>query len=48
MLAREAGVANEVLQGHHAAYDKGEEVRIPLSVESEEALKNLGFDPKAA
>jgi hypothetical protein len=48
MLAREAGVTYDVLQGHQAAYDKGQEVRIPLTVESEEAIKNLGFDPKAA
>jgi hypothetical protein len=48
LLRREAGVTHEQLHERHAAYERGEEISFPLTLESEEAIKNLGFDPKAA
>jgi hypothetical protein len=48
LLRREAGVAHEQLHERHASYERGEEVRICLVLENDEAIKKLGFDPKAA
>src|SRR5258708_25954912 len=48
LLKREAGVTHEQLHERHAAYERGEEISFPLTLESDEAIKNLGFDPKAA
>lgn len=48
LLTREAGVTHEQLHERHAAYERGEEVSFPLTLESDEAIRNLGFDPKAA
>ena len=48
LLTREAGVTHEQLHERHAAYERGEEVNFPLTLDSDEAIKNLGFDPKAA
>jgi hypothetical protein len=48
LLKREAGVTHEQLHERFAAYERGEEISIPLTLESDEAIKNLGFDPKAA
>jgi hypothetical protein len=48
LLKREAGVSHEQLHERFAAYERGEEISIPLTIESDEAIKNLGFDPKAA
>jgi hypothetical protein len=48
LLVREAGVTHEQLHEHHAYYERGEEVRLSLILESDDAIKNLGFDPKAA
>jgi hypothetical protein len=48
LLKREAGVTHEQLQDRLARYDRGDEVRIALSVKGERAISNLGFDPKAA
>jgi len=48
LLRREAGVTHEQLHERFAAYERGEEIRFPLTLESDEAIKNLGFDPKAA
>lgn len=48
LLKREAGVTHEQLHERFAAYERGEEISFPLTLESEEAIKNLGFDPKAA
>jgi hypothetical protein len=48
LLKREAGVTHEQLHERHAAYERGEEISFPLTLESHEAIKNLGFDPKAA
>ena len=46
LLTREAGVTHEQLHERFAAYERGEEVRISLSLD-ERAISNLGFDPKA-
>jgi hypothetical protein len=48
LLKREAGVTHEQLHERFAAYERGEEINFPLTLESDEAIKNLGFDPKAA
>ena len=47
LLKREAGVTHEQLHERHAAFERGEEITFPLTLESGEAIKNLGFDPKA-
>ena len=48
LLKREAGVTHEQLHERFAAYERGEEISLPLTLENDEAIKNLGFDPKAA
>jgi hypothetical protein len=48
LLRREAGVTHEQLHERFAAYERGEEISFPLTLESDEAIKNLGFDPKSA
>ena len=48
LLKREAGVTHEQLHERFAAYERGEEISFRLTLESDEAIKNLGFDPKAA
>jgi len=48
LLKREAGVTHEQLHERFASYQRGEEVRIPLTLENDEAIKNLGSDPKGA
>jgi len=48
LLKREAGVTHEQLHERFAAYERGEKISFPLTLESDEAIKNLGFDPKAA
>lgn len=48
LLKREAGATHEQLQDRIPRYDKGEEVRISLSLNDETMISNLGFDPKAA
>jgi len=48
LLRREAGVTHEQLHERFAAYERGEEISIPLTLENDEAIKNLGFDPKTA
>jgi hypothetical protein len=48
LLKREAGVTHEQLHERFAAYERGEEISFPLTLESDDAIKNLGFDPKAA
>jgi hypothetical protein len=47
LLVREAGVTHEQLHERYASYERGEKVSIPLTL-SEEAIRNLGFDPRAA
>jgi hypothetical protein len=48
LLKREAGVTHEQLHERFAAYERGEEISISLTLEGNEAIKNLGFDPKVA
>jgi hypothetical protein len=48
LLKREARVTQEQLQGCSPRYEKGEELRISLTLKNDEVIKNLGFDPKAA
>jgi len=48
LLKREAGVTHEQLHERFAAYERGEEISFPLTLESDEAIRKLGFDPKAA
>jgi hypothetical protein len=48
LLKRETGATHDQLQDRLARYDRGEEVRISLSLKDEAAISNLGFDPKAA
>ena len=48
LLRREAGVTHEQLHERFAAYERGEEISFPLTLESDEAIRKLGFDPKAA
>ena len=43
LLRREAGVTHEQLHERFAAYERGEEIRFSLTLESEEAIKHLGF-----
>jgi hypothetical protein len=42
LLRQEAGVTHEQLHEHFASYERGEEVRLPLTLDSDEAIKNLG------
>jgi hypothetical protein len=44
LLARAAGVTHEQFHERFASYERGERVSIPLTL-SEEAIRNLGFDP---
>ena len=48
LLEREAGATHEQLQDRLPRYDRGEEVRISLSLDDEAVISKLGFDPKAA
>jgi hypothetical protein len=48
VLLRRAGVTHEQLHERFAAYERGEEIRFPLTLESDEAIKNLGFDSTVA
>jgi hypothetical protein len=48
LLRREAGVTHEQLHERFAAYERGEEVSFPLTLDSDDAIRKLGFDPKAA
>ena len=47
LLKREAGVTHEQLHERHAAYERGEEISFPLTLDSDEAIRKLGIDPKA-
>ncbi len=46
LLKREAGVTHEQLHERFAAYERGEEINFPLTLESDEAIKNLGLTPR--
>jgi len=48
LLKREAGVTHEQLHERFAAYERGEEISFPLTLDSDEAIRKLGLDPKAA
>jgi hypothetical protein len=48
LLTREARVTHGQLHERHAAFERGEEISFPLTLESDEAIKKLGFDPNAA
>jgi hypothetical protein len=48
LLKREAGVTHEQLHERFAAYERGEKISFPLTLDSDEAIRKLGFDPKAA
>ena len=48
LLKREAGVTHEQLHERFAAYERGEEISFPLTLDSDQAIRKLGFDPKAA
>lgn len=48
LLQREAGVTYEELQDRRAAYESGKTVRLRLTVDTDEQIKNLGFDPKGS
>ncbi len=48
VLLKRAGVTHEQLHERHAAYERGEEISFPLTLDSDDAIRKLGFDPKAA
>ena len=48
LLKREAGVTHEQLHERFAAYERGEEISFPLTLDSDEAITKLGFDPTGA
>ena len=48
LLQREAGVTHDQLQDRVPLYDKGQEIRLSLTLENAEAIRNLGFDPRGA
>jgi hypothetical protein len=48
LLTREAGVTHEQLHERFAAYQRGEEISFPLTLESDEAIRRLWLDPKTA
>jgi hypothetical protein len=48
LLTREAGVTHDQLHERFAYYERGEEVRFCLTFESDEALKEFGFDAQSA
>ena len=48
LLQREAGVSYEQLPGRKPRYDKGEAVRIALTLENEESIAKLGSGCRAA
>lgn len=48
LLTREAGVAHEQLQDRYARYEKGEEVRISLTLEDDASIRWLGISPNEA
>jgi hypothetical protein len=47
-LIEREGVPHELSQVRHVAYQRGEEIRILLTVENEDAIGKLGFNPRAA
>jgi hypothetical protein len=47
LLQREAGVTYEQMQDRIGLYEKGEDVRLLLTLANEQAIRNLGFKPRA-
>jgi len=47
LLKHEAGVTHEQLH-ERLLRTRGTKKSVPLTIENDEAIKNLGFDPKAA
>jgi hypothetical protein len=48
LLKREAGATHQQLQDRYPAYERGDTVQLRLTVDNDEAIKNLGFAPEAA
>ena len=46
-LRREAGVTHQQLQVRYPRYERGEELRLSLTLDNDDAIRNLGFDTKA-
>jgi hypothetical protein len=46
LLKREAGATHVQLQDRYPRYQKGEEVRLSLTLDDDEVIRNLGFNPK--
>jgi nucleoside-diphosphate-sugar epimerase len=46
LLKREAGATHEQLHDRYPRYQRGEDVRLSLTLDNDEAIKNLGFNPK--
>jgi hypothetical protein len=42
-LKLEAGITHQELQDRYAAYERGDTVRLRLTLENEDAIVNLGF-----
>jgi hypothetical protein len=47
LLKREAGVGHQQLQDFKPVYERGQTVRLRLTLENDEAIQNLGFGPEA-
>ncbi|MBZ5565358.1 MAG: hypothetical protein LAP13_23415, partial [Acidobacteriia bacterium] len=47
LLKREAGATHQQLQDRYPAYERGETVRLHLSLENDETIKHLGFHHEA-
>lgn len=48
LLKREAGITHEQLQDRKPSFDRGQVVRLFLTLDSQEAIRNLGFTPPSA
>lgn len=46
LLKREASVTHQQLKDFYPVYQRGQTVQLRLTLESDEAIKHLGFDPK--
>ena len=47
LLQREAGIPYEALQDRVQRYERGEDVRLNLNLDNEDAIRHLGFTPKS-
>jgi len=48
LLIREAGATHEQLQDRYARYERGEDIRISLTLEDDAVIGRLGFNPNDA